>query len=206
MGWPVTISEDDITLRPLRLRDARAWREVRAHNREWLKPWDGTLPPEATISQPLGEVPGSFGQMVRRQRREAAQGRLLPWAIVTDRLIGQLTVGGIAYGSLRGAYIGYWIDERAAGRGIMPRAVAMACDYCFDTLRLHRIELNIRPENRASLRVVEKLGLREEGLRPGYLHIDGEWRDHRTFAVLSDEFPGGLRARLRARNSQLSQE
>ena len=200
MAWPVTLTEDGITLRPLRLRDARAWREVRAHNREWLKPWDATLPPEA--DQPIGEVPVTFGQMVRRQRHEAKAGRMLPWAIATDRFVGQVTVGGISYGSVRSAYIGYWIDERVAGRGITPRAVAMAADYCFDVLHLHRLELNIRPENTASLRVAEKLGLREEGFRPAYLHIDGRWCDHLTFAVLADEFPGGLRARLRSRAAQ----
>lgn len=200
MAWPVTLTEDGITLRPLRLRDGRAWREIRLENRDWLKPWDATLPPEAAGG--AGEVPVSFGQMVRRQRREAIAGRMLPWAIVTDRLVGQVTVGGIAYGSVRAAYIGYWIDHRVAGRGITPRAVAMATDYCFDVLRLHRIELNIRPENVASLRVAEKLGLREEGFRPAYLHIDGQWCDHRTFAVLADEFPGGLRARLRSRAAQ----
>lgn len=200
MAWPVTLTEDGITLRPLRLRDARAWREVRLANREWLKPWDATLPPEAVGA--AGEVPVSFGQMVRRQKREAIAGRMLPWAIVTDRLVGQVTVGGIAYGSVRSAYIGYWIDHRVAGRGITPRAVAMATDYCFDVLRLHRIELNIRPENAASLRVAEKLGLREEGFRPAYLHIDGQWCDHRVFAVVAEEFPGGLRARLRSRAAQ----
>ncbi len=51
------------------------------------------------------------------------------------------------------------------GRGVMPTAVALAADHCFTALGLHRIEVNIRPENAASLRVVEKLGFREEGTR-----------------------------------------
>lgn len=83
----------------------------------------------------------------------------------------------------------------------MPRAVAMAMDHCFDALRLHRIEINIRPENEASLRVVEKLGLRREGERTAYLHIDGDWRDHVTFVALAGEFPEGMRARLAARTT-----
>ena len=58
-------------------------------------------------------------------------------------------------------------------------------------LRLHRIEIVIRPENAASLRVVDKLGLRYEGSRPAFLHIDGAWRDHEVFVLNADEVPGG---------------
>ncbi len=123
---------------------------------------------------------------------------MLPWAIEVDgRFAGQLTVGGIAYGSYRGAYIGYWIDERFAGRGIVPTAVAMALDYCLDVLGLHRIEINIRPQNAASLRVVAKLGIRNEGYRPAYLHINGSWQDHMTFVVLEGDYPSGVLAHWR---------
>lgn len=191
--WPATLRHDEIELRPLRVRDERAWREVRKRNAEWLAPWDASLPPEGSAE---GETPPSFGAMVRRLRREARAGHIIPWALTyRGQLAGQVTVGGIAWGSLRGGYIGYWIDSALAGRGIMPTAVAMACDFCFETLKLHRIEVNIRPENTASLRVAEKLGLRYEGERPAYLHIDGAWRDHRTFVLLRDEIPGGVLAR-----------
>jgi len=81
----------------------------------------------------------------------------------------------------------------------MPTAVAMALDHCFDVLRLHRVEINIRPENAASLRVVEKLGLRREGERAAYLHIDGDWRDHVTFVVYAGDMPGGVLAAYRDR-------
>ena len=71
----------------------------------------------------------------------------------------------------------------------------MATDYCFVVLGLHRIEINIRPENAPSLRVVSKLGFRDEGVRERYLHIQGGWRDHRTFALTTEEVPEGLLAR-----------
>ena len=74
----------------------------------------------------------------------------------------------------------------------MPTAVALVTDHCFGAVGLHRIEINIRPENTASLRVVEKLGFRDEGLRRAFLHIDGAWRDHRAFALTAEELPGGL--------------
>ena len=191
LRWPVRLVEDRLQLRPLRLRDARAWRSVRARNAEWLRPWDATLP------APDPATPMTFGGMVRANNREARKGRALPLAIFWDsELIGQVTVGGISWGSLRSAYIGYWIDERFAGRGLMPRAVALAGDYCFTELGLHRLEINIRPENAASLAVVAKLGLRNEGIRQRYLHINGEWCDHCSFAVTVEERPQGLRAWL----------
>ena len=200
MNRSPTVSDGGITLRLIRQRDAGEWREVRRRNRDWLQPWEASLPPEASL---ITEVPATFGEMVRRMRREARAGRSLPWAIIVDgRFAGQLTVGGITYGSLRSAYIGYWIDKELAGRGIMPAAVAMACDFCLDVMRLHRIEINIRPENTASLRVVEKIGLRKEGERPKFLHIDGEWRDHVTYVVVSGEFPEGVLDHLRARHAE----
>jgi ribosomal-protein-alanine N-acetyltransferase len=190
--WPVTLQEGRVGLRPIRLRDAAAWREVRTRNGEWLRPWEATTPPES------GDVPPSFAAMVRRLRLEARERRTLPWILTIDgRLAGQLTVGGITWGSLRAAYIGYWIDQRYAGSGFTPTAVAMATDYCFETLGLHRIEINVRPENHASRRVPEKLGFRVEGLRPRYLHIDGDWRDHLTYALLAEESGQGVLWRWR---------
>lgn len=189
-GWPARLREGRIELRPLRLRDATAWREVRTRNARWLRPWEATLP--------LAEhdAPTTYGAMVRRLRAEAREGRSLPFALTVDgAFAGQVTIGGIARGSLLSAYIGYWIDQRVAGRGIMPTAVAMATDHCFREVGLHRVEINIRPENTASLRVVEKLGFRAEGLRERYLHIDGDWRDHLTFALCAEDVPEGLLAR-----------
>ena len=135
--------------------------------------------------------------MVRYLRSEARHGRMLPFVVTYDGdLVGQLTVGGVTYGSLCSAHIGYWVDQRVAGRGVMPTAVALAVDHCFTTLRLHRVEINVRPENTASLRVVEKLGFRDEGLRRGYLHIAGAWRDHRLFAITREEAPQGVLRRF----------
>ena len=192
--WPVTVSWGDLRLRPLGRGDRREWDAVRSRNREWLDPWEATNP-----------VPGggssSFAHFVRTLDQQARQATALPFVITerapgTDRfdLIGQLTVSGISWGSFLSATLGYWVDQEQAGRGVAPMAVAMATDYCFQGLGLHRMEINIRPENAASLRVVAKLGLRDEGLRRAYLHVDGAWRDHRTFAVTAEEVPDGLLA------------
>jgi ribosomal-protein-alanine N-acetyltransferase len=192
-GWPATLTHDRVTLRPMRLRDGPAWTAVRRANVEWLRRWEATPPGGAAGVSTSYAV---FVAMARRQRREAKQGKGLPFALLYDgELVGQLNVGGIVRGSLHGCHIGYWIDHRVAGRGLMPTAVALATDHCFWAVGLHRVEVNIRPENTASRRVVEKLGFREEGVRQRFLHIDGDWRDHISYALVREEVRGGLLAR-----------
>jgi ribosomal-protein-alanine N-acetyltransferase len=192
-GWPVVLTEGPVRLRALRRSDEAAWMRLRAENAGWLEPWDATSPVPVEGRRP------TFGQFVRTLDRQGRQGGSLPFAVEHEgALVGQLTVSGITYGSLYSASIGYWISRHVAGLGITPTAVALATDHCFGGLGLHRVEINIRPENGPSLRVVEKLGFRDEGLRERYLHIQGVWRDHRTFALTAEEVPGGLLARWRA--------
>ena len=170
-----------VILRPLRGRDRREWEDLRAENVDWLRPWEATLP-ERQVTRL------AFRQLVRQFDREASEGRLQPFVIETEgRLVGQMHLFGIAWGSFRSASAGYWVAKSVAGQGIMPLALAVACDHAFIGLGLHRVEVNIRPENTASLRVVQKLGFRDEGLRPHYLHIAGEWRDHRSFALTTED-------------------
>lgn len=195
-GWPVVLREGAVVLRPLRRRDARVWLETRARNADWLDRWEATSP------EPVHGPPPSFGEYVRTLSSHARSGSTLPFVVEHDGvLVGQLTVSGITRGSMCSASIGYWISEHVAGRGITPTAVALAVDHCFGPVGLHRVEVNIRPENAASLRVVQKLGLREEGLRERFLHIQGQWCDHRSFAITAEEVPEGLMARWRRRST-----
>lgn len=182
-------------LRPLRARDATTWRAVRVRNAEWLRPWEPTNP-EAPLFH-TGLAP--YVAMVRAMRREGHRGMAMPWVVTyAGRFAGQLTVGGIIWGSARSAQVGYWLDQEFAGRGVMPTALALAVDHCFFSAGLHRLEANIRPDNAASRRVVEKLGFRTEGIRRRHLHIDGAWRDHICYALTVEDVPGGLMPRWRA--------
>jgi ribosomal-protein-alanine N-acetyltransferase len=187
LEWPVRLSHGLVELRALRYRDARTWLELRERNADWLREWEPTTPP------PGGRASLSFRQMVRRYAAGARAGEALPWAVMYDgTLAGQLSVSNVVWGSARMATAGYWIDQRLAGKGITPTALALAVDHCFFSAGIHRIEVNIRPENHASLRVVRKLGFREEGVRERFLHINGEWRDHLSFALTADDVPNGL--------------
>ena len=182
--WPVTLTQGQLVLRPLRFSDRRAWRDVRKRNVQWLKQWDATMPPEGHIG---GQRSPGYNSMMRMMKKEAREGRALPFAIeFAGKFVGQLTVGGLWGGSSRGAFFGYWIDESVAGRGLMTSCVEMATDYCFNTMLLHRIEINVRPENAASCAVATKAGFTQESYRPRYLHIDGDWRDHIGFVKFRD--------------------
>ena len=189
-GWPATLTDGDVRLRPLRRRDGPAWLALRVANTDWLAPWEASSPTPA-----IGPAP-TFAGFVRTLSAQGRQGICLPFAVEhRGRLVGQLTVSSISYGSLCSGTIGYWVSRDVAGRGVIPTAVALATDHCFGVLGLHRIEINIRTENEPSLRVAQKLGFRSEGVRERYLHIAGSWCDHRTFALTSEEVPEGLLSR-----------
>ena len=188
--WPVTLRAGDgrlpqVVLRPLRQRDSTEWEQVRRDNAQWVGQWEPTSPDG--VAQRIG-----YRQYVRRLDREAKEGRLLPFVIeVEGRISGQMHLFGIVHGSLLSGAAGYWVAQRVAGRGLATRALAMLCDHAFDSAGLHRVEVNIRPENLSSLAVVSHLRFRDEGLRRRYLHIDGGWRDHRTFALTREDLEGG---------------
>lgn len=178
--WPVTISGEAIFLRPLRFRDRNQWNAVRAQNRTWLAPWEATTP-RLDSGSDVQALPSYF-EMIRGLNHEARSNRSFSFAIWHERnLIGQISLGGVIFGAMRGAHIGYWIDSNYANRGYTTKAVELVTDFAFTSLLLHRIEINLRPENAASRKVAEKAGYIFAGERPRYLHIDGEWRDHISF-------------------------
>ena len=173
--------DGELFLKPIRFRDKSQWDSVRAINRDWLSPWEATRP---NIDH-KSALPSYYG-MVLQLNRELRALRSISLGIWLNKnrdqvLIGQITLGGIIFGAMRGAHIGYWIDQRFANRGYTTRAVKLLTKFGFEQLRLHRIEINLRPENEASKQVAIKAGYLLEGARNNYLHIAGDWRDHVTF-------------------------
>jgi ribosomal-protein-alanine N-acetyltransferase len=180
-----TLREGKVAIRPIRLRDARQLERELLDNRGWLRKWEAT--------NPHGAMSFDVRSSIRSLQSNARAGFGLPFAIEYDgEFAGQLNVSSITYGSLSSASIGYWVSARFAGLGITPAAVALATDYAFFQVGLHRMEICIRPENGPSLRVVEKLGFRYEGLRRRYIHINGDWRDHFCFALVAEEVQTGV--------------
>lgn len=210
-GWPSTLTEPDlldapVVLRPARVSDMRTLRQVSEANASWLRPWGPSNPetllprsPVAPLVSMVRQSPIAPYVSIVRLWQGARQGASLLWVVsFGGQLVGQLTVWSIVWGSSRSAQVGYWIDERFAGRGIAPTGLSMAVDYCFHVVGLHRIEARVRPENAASRRMVEKLGFRDEGIRVRDSHIDGAWRDHVSYAITAEEVPNGMLARWRS--------
>lgn len=192
-GWPASpgtlrVSVGVVSLRPVRLRDGAAWSAIRIRDERSLAPWEPSMPGTWAQRHAAAEWPARWMQL----RGAARRGVALPFAItVGGRLAGQVMIGNVVREPLLSAYVGYWCDVRHGGRGVTTAAVALAVDHCFGPVGLHRIEATVRPENAASVRVLEKLGFRREGLFRRYLDVDGAWRDHLCYAVTVEELAGG---------------
>jgi [ribosomal protein S5]-alanine N-acetyltransferase len=182
---PITLHGRRITLRTLNEGDYPGWFDVRSRNHDWLLKWE----PRSAHSQHLAEDERSFASRCSIRERERQLGTGYAFGIFVDhRFVGEITLSSIQRGPLQSAFIGYWIDRDVAGQGLMPEAVVTLLQYAFESQKLHRIEINIIPRNAASRRVVEKLGLRSEGIAERYLEIDGAWEDHVRYAITAEEW------------------
>ena len=186
-GWPAQLTAGPLVLRAPKLRDGRVWSEIRMRNEYWLAPWEPSSPHSWAERNAVSAWPSLHSALKSAGR----QGTMLPFMIdYGGRLVGQMNVSNVVHGALRSCTVGYWVDGAVAGRSITPTALALVIDHCFTEVGLHRVEVDIRPENAPSLRVVEKLGLRREGYYERFLDIDGGWRDHVAFAVTVEELAG----------------
>jgi [ribosomal protein S5]-alanine N-acetyltransferase len=103
-------------------------------------------------------------------------------------LVGYANISNIVRGALRSGHLGYAAFASHAGKGLMAAGLTAVISDAFAGLGLHRLEANIQPDNSRSLAIVRRLGFKREGFSPRYLLIDGEWRDHERWAVLSEDW------------------
>lgn len=184
-GSPVVLRGRRITLRTMSEADYEVWHEVRLRCQSWLIPWE----PRPYGQPALAEDRSSFTARCAIRERERQLGTGYGFGIfVEGRFAGEITLSSIQRGPFQSAFIGYWIDEELAGHGYVPEAVVVLMRFAFETIDLHRVEIAIIPRNKASLRVMEKLGIRSEGTALKYLEIDGVWEDHARFGVTVEEW------------------
>lgn len=165
--------------------DYEVWLAVRTRCRDWLIPWE----PRSKGAPLAPEDLASFAARCAMRERERQLGSGFGFGIFLEgRFAGEITLSSIQRGPFQNGSIGYWIDQDLAGSGLVPEAVVVVLEYAFEALRLHRIEVAIIPRNTASRRVVEKLGLRNEGVAHGFLEINGAWEDHVRYAIIAEEW------------------
>ncbi|MGD8151183.1 GNAT family N-acetyltransferase [Ornithinimicrobium sp. Y1694] len=204
--WPVRVEVAlpdgrSLVLRPLARRDRRAWDEIRQRNVEWLTPWEAGAPEREARAD---HVITPFHRLRRAWDRAGRDGLMLPLVIEVDgRLVGTMHLFDVMWGSRRAAWAGYWLAQSETGRGVATWALATLVDHAIQDVGLHRVEVAIRPENTRSIAVVQRLGMPEEGPARALMYVDGDWRDHRIFAVVAEDLdaggyaPGGLLRLLR---------
>ena len=174
----------DVVLRPLREEDSEALARAYVRNRDHLRRWEPDRPAEFF-------TPGGQAARVREALAAHRDGRLVPWVLVRDgEVVGSLALSNVVLGPFRGASLSYWIDEEHTGQGLATAAVGRVCEIADQDLDLHRLEAGTRVDNGPSQRVLVKAGFERIGVAPGYLFIDGAWRDHLLFQrVLQDRPP-----------------
>jgi [ribosomal protein S5]-alanine N-acetyltransferase len=181
-----TLFGQRVMLRPVVLSDFAAWREVRLRCGEWLTRWEPSrLPNQPDVTQDRD----AFAVRCSARQRERQLGTGFGFGIFAEgHFCGEINLSSIQRGPFQNAYVGYWIDQKWAGQGLMPEAVVVVARFAFEDLHLHRLQVSIIPRNTASRRVVEKLALREEGVAERYLEIDGVWEDHVRYAITAEEW------------------
>ncbi len=184
---PLELVGRRVLLRPLRAHDFEQWREVRRRCRSWLEPWEPSPPPgSGDFTEDRRAFVARCG--ARERERQLGTGYGFGIFVAPERLSGEVNLSSVQRGPFQNAYLGYWVDQAVAGQGLVPEAVVVMLRFAFESLDLHRVQIAIIPRNSSSRRVVEKLGLREEGVAQRYLEIAGVWEDHVRFAITAEEW------------------
>ncbi len=183
---PVRLYGRRVMLRPLAANDFRTWSEVRQRNEEWLTVWEPSRPPHQP--DPVHDR-SAFAARCQQRDRDRGAGSAFQFGLFVDQqVVGEVNLNNVIRGAMQSGTIGYWIDRRHAGNAYVAEAVVVVLQFAFEQLMLHRVEICIVPRNERSRRVVEKLGIRDEGIAQRYLEINGVWEDHIRYGITVEEW------------------
>lgn len=175
-----------VTLTQLAASDWPEWSEVRIRNEDWLRPWE-PMRPEHQLDPARDRETFSARCVARDRERQLGLAAGFGLFVGTE-FAGEINLNNIVRGAHQSASVGYWIDSAKAGNRYVAEAVAVLACFAFEQLRLHRLEICIVPRNRNSRRVMEVLGLREEGVAERFLEIAGTWEDHVRYGITAEEW------------------
>jgi ribosomal-protein-alanine N-acetyltransferase len=168
-----------LTIRPLTVDDVPELATVLAANRDYLAPWD-----------PIRDDSYYTENGQRKIVSEVLRGGgSLPHVILADgQLVGRVNLNNLVRGPFQSSSLGYWVAEKAAGRGIASFAVAEILRRAFTEYDLHRVEAGTLVHNERSQRVLLKNGFERFGTAPRYLRIAGEWQDHHLYQIVAENW------------------
>lgn len=171
-----------VILRQLEPNDYESYKEVRERCHDWLMPWEPTVdgvPIDTTSTKT------NFVNRVNAFERGAQFDTAYGFGVFLHNgtFLGEVSIGSIIRGPFQTCILGYWIDEKYAGKGIIPESLSLVVDYCFYVLGFKRVEVAIVPRNKASIRVVEKLGFQFEGVSKEYIEVAGVREDHNRYVM-----------------------
>jgi ribosomal-protein-alanine N-acetyltransferase len=153
--------------------DRGAFLDAVRHSKPLHRPW---------ISAPATSL--EFRAYLKRMAEPANQAYLV-CRRDTEQIAGVINLTNVIMGAFRSGYLGYYAFIGHEQRGYMRDGLKAVTAHAFRTLKLHRLEANIQPDNRASLALARTCGFRREGYSPRYLKIGGRWRDHERWAILA---------------------
>ncbi|WP_261852204.1 GNAT family N-acetyltransferase [Clostridium folliculivorans] len=153
-------------------------------NRDFLEEWEATKD-EEFYTKETHEI-----QLNNDLENMLKENMLRLWIFKKDdegTAIGTLSFTNIVRGAFWSCFLGYKLDGAEINKGYMTEALKKGIEIMFNEFKLHRIEANIMPKNKRSLRVVDKLGFYNEGIAYKYLKINGRWEDHIHMVLLNDK-------------------
>jgi [ribosomal protein S5]-alanine N-acetyltransferase len=175
------IEGEGVTLRPPRASDYAEWRDLRARSKDFLQPWEPTWPTD-DLSR------AAFRRRLTAYARDREAGAAFPFFVFRGSdgaLTGGITLSNVRRGVAQMGSVGYWCGKPYARQGLTLSAVRALTQFSFRSLALHRLEAACLPENQPSRRLLNRAGFCEEGYAKAYLKINGVWRDHVLFGLVS---------------------
>ncbi|MGZ4120786.1 MAG: GNAT family N-acetyltransferase [Actinomycetota bacterium] len=181
-----TLEDGGVSIKLLGSEDADRYVEMLLRNRGFLQPYDTARPDDFWTAE-------TQRNLLEQAAAEAADGTGYAFGIYDLRdgeLAGRVALSNVVRKAWQNTTLGYWVDQARNGRGLATGAARLAVRFAFEDAGLHRVQAGVMPRNAGSIRVLENIGMRYEGLSKRYLLINGVWEDHRIYAITGEEWAG----------------
>ncbi|MFC7303293.1 GNAT family N-acetyltransferase [Streptomyces monticola] len=156
--------------------DGEAFVALALESRELHHPW---LAPPVTAE--------AYATYAGRLIDDPTKAGFLVCERATGDIAGFININNIVEGGFLSGALGYGAFVHAAGRGLMTEGLELVVRYALGpAMGLHRLEINVQPDNEASIALARRCGFRLEGYSPDFLFIDGAWRDHERWALTKE--------------------